>query len=117
VFSFVLGRTTGHGLLAFPALAAILAVGAMGKATDAVGGRIAGFYCYNDGTVLEEQCRQFNAAGFYATAQVGSPAQNADLLGKAFLFTVDARGFVIAFCGLVAGLCAGYLVRRSSEST
>jgi hypothetical protein len=96
------------------AIAATIGVGIMG---DVAGAEVGDFYCYNDGTVLERQCRKFDELGIWKTASGGSPARNTDLLAKALVLTIDARGIVLAGCGVIAGLSSGYLLRRSNEST
>ncbi len=71
------------------------------------------FYCYNNGAVLEHQCRDFNYVAFNsaAAASGGGPAGAVSIIGNAFLYTADARGIVMAVAGLIGGVGAGMLIR------
>jgi hypothetical protein len=111
-FTLFVGRTTGAVLTFIAAGAAMAGVGAMTALMEAFREPLKEFYCYNDGTVLETACREFNMQAYEATPHGGSPALNLQLLAKVFVLTVDARGIVMVICGLVAGLCAGYLIKR-----
>ena len=81
VFALLVGKTAFPALLAVAALMASFGVGLVNDATDAAES-IADFYCFNDGTVLEKQCREFKERGFYASTQGGSTEQNVDLLAN-----------------------------------
>ena len=79
-------------------------------------------YCYAElhglETTYESECREFNQRGFASDASQihGPPPAAAGMLaGLAFSYTAEARGFLMAFCGVVAAASIGYLVRRQME--
>ena len=79
-------------------------------------------YCHAELNSLEAeyeaQCRDFDEYGFLSDASriQGPPAAHAGLLtALAFGYTVDARGMLMVFCGILAAVCLGYLVRRQTE--
>jgi hypothetical protein len=88
--------------------------GGMGLAEVGTPTALGDFYCYNDGVVLERECREFDSRGFASRTGgvVGTPSGSAEVVKWAFVYTADARGGLMAFCGLIAGLAGGYLVRR-----
>lgn len=81
--------------------------------------KLGDFYCYRSLDTLEHACRAFDQAGFQlaAASAGGGPSGGAHILGFAFMFTADARGFLMTVCGAVAGLAAGYLVLRKSQES
>jgi len=80
--------------------------------------RLAGVYCYaglsGGQVVYEEQCREFNNAGFYAenAPKAGSPSASADIFSSAVAYTVDARGVLMAFASILASIGLGLIVRE-----
>ena len=80
--------------------------------------RLAGVYCYADvnsgGVVYEEQCRQFNNAGFYAenADRAGNPSASADVFSSLITYTVDARGLLMTFASLLASFGLVMIVRE-----
>jgi hypothetical protein len=114
---FFLGKIYTPVVLGLAAAAAILGGVVMDKA--AVPATLKDVYCYNDGRVLEHQCRQFNEAGFQRSTTAAGGGVNgwSRDLGYAFTYVADARGSLMAVSGVVGGLAAGYLVRREWAST
>jgi hypothetical protein len=110
--TYFFGRTSFPVLGILIGLAAYL--GGMGLAELGTPTALGDFYCYNDGVVLEHECRAFDSLGFASRtrAYVGSPSGSTEVVKWAFVYTADARGGLMAFCGLIAGLAGGYLVRR-----
>lgn len=106
--------TSGVGLLSLCAVVALGGVLAMNGLIEAVGGSLADFYCYNDGTVHETACRAFNDQGL-VTTPIGSPQQNARFLANVTVLLIDARGWVMVACGAIGGAAAGYLIRREAD--
>lgn len=106
----------GPQWLAVCAVAALGGVTVMNGIVEGAGGSLADFYCYNSGNIHETACRTFNTQGL-ATTPLGSPIQNANFLGNVVVLTIDARGFLMVVCGIIAGCGAGYLIRRSSDGT
>ena len=107
-------KLSGVGMAGAGALTAAVGVVLMSAIIESVGGKgLSGFYCYNDGAVYTEQCREFNELEFYTSARTGSPAQNVDLIFRAAVLTIDARGWIMGVCGAFAGSAVGYLIRRS----
>jgi hypothetical protein len=106
-----------YGAMAF--LWAGLAATAGGYVTSSVGPAtsLGNFYCYRSLTTLEHACRAFDQAGFQIAvgASGGGPTGGARILGFAFVYTADARGAIMALCGVVAGCAAGYLIRMYSQ--
>jgi hypothetical protein len=124
-FVIVAVAAFGHGplggVLAFAAFAAVLVGGVM-RGVD-VPESLAGVYCYADVTpsgevVYERECREFNNAGFYAENApiVGNRSASPQILASAFLYTVDARGYLMAFASLAAGIGIGILIREQARS-
>lgn len=79
-------------------------------------------YCYAEltdrGAAYESRCRDFDEYGFLSDASRvhGPPPAQAGLLtALAFGYTVDARGLLMVFSGILAAVCIGYLVRRQTE--
>ena len=75
------------------------------------------FYCYRSFDTLEHACRVFDQAGFQldAASAGGGPTGGARILGFAFVYVADARGALMAICGVVAGLAVGYLIRLHTQ--
>jgi hypothetical protein len=73
-------------------------------------------YCYNNGVVLEHACRKFDSVGFVTQASpyVGSVSGSPKVLSWALVYTAEARGALMAFCGIVAGFASGYLIRSET---
>lgn len=104
------GRLASGAVLAVAALAAVggfYAMVAFGVPTH-----LGDVYCYNDGRVLERTCRDFDEWGF--TSRVSSADSPTEILSIAYVYTADARGGLMAACGVVAGLGCGYLARRET---
>ena len=121
VFVIVAVSAFGHGpvlgVLAFAAVASVV-VGGFMRYID-VPESLAGVYCYADvsssgGVVYEEQCREFNNAGFYAdNAQiVGNRSASPQIFASALAYTIDARGFLMAMASIMAGIGIGILIRE-----
>ncbi len=110
----VLLLTARLGAVAF--MWAAMAALAGGAATSSLGPTtsLGNFYCYRSFSVSEHACRVFDQAGFAQSAHAagGGPSGGARVLGFAVAYTADARGLLMAVCGVVAGLAAGYLIRQ-----
>lgn len=89
-------------------------------ANSGVPDSLSGIYCYADidtgGIVYENECRDFNNAGFYAenAPRAGSPSASADIFSSAVAYTTDARGAVMAFAGILGSIGLGMIVREHS---
>ncbi len=100
-------------LLGLSVVAGFVGVTTMGRL---VGDGLAGFYCYNNGAVQEAACRKFNEAGFYAAGySAGSPGQSVEALGGLLVFTVDARGWLMVLCGVIAADAAARLLHLEQQ--
>jgi hypothetical protein len=82
---------------------------AMNWIIEAAGGSLGNFYCYNDGRILESACRTFDEQGLLSSSGTG-PTGAARFMTNVAVLTVDARGWLMVVCGVVAGGAAGYLV-------
>lgn len=100
--------------------AAVLAAGVL--STSDVPKSLAGVYCYaevGDGRVVyEEQCRDFNDAGFYAenAPRVGTLSESANIFSSAVAYTIDARGTVMAFASILASAGIGLIIRERARA-
>jgi hypothetical protein len=80
--------------------------------------KLAGIYCYAEASggrvVYEQQCRDFNNAGFIAenAPRVGNPSQSPQIYSSALAYTVDARGSVMAFAAILAAIGLGLIARQ-----
>jgi hypothetical protein len=78
---------------------------------------LAGVYCYADvqGTqvIYEQQCRDFNSWGFIAenAPRIGH-SDSANIGVSAFVFTIDARGQLMAFAAFLASVGVGVLLPK-----
>lgn len=108
-----------RGVVAWFGAGAVALLG--GAVTSSLGPatKLGEFHCYRSLDTLEHACRAFDQAGFRMAAgsSGGGPVGAARILGFAFAFTADARGFLMTVCGAVAGLAAGYLILRRSEES
>lgn len=112
------GRWSQGAIAAVVIACVIWAVGQQ----DTVNTQRGNLYCYAELNGLEasyeSKCRKFDQYGFLSDAQriQGPPQARAGLLtGLAFAYTADARGALMAVCGVIAAICLGYLVRRQME--
>lgn len=96
----------------FASFLAACAVFASGVPKD-----LAGVYCYADlqGThvIYEHQCRTFNSWGFIAenASRVGHSG-SAQIGYSAYAYTVDARGWLMAFAAILASAGVGVLLPK-----
>jgi hypothetical protein len=81
---------------------------------------LSGVYCYAElggvGVIYEEQCREFNNAGFYAENApiAGSPSATPQIFSSAVAYTADARGSVMAFASILASVGIAMIIRERS---
>jgi hypothetical protein len=119
VGTLIVGHANGPVSLFCAALAAVVGASVVGKL--GVPETLGKLYCYaiatSDGLVYEHACRVMDTQGF-VTNSLGkiSPSTSVQILGNAFNLVSDARGGVMAICGVAAGLSAGYLTRRASQT-
>ena len=115
----VVGKAQGPAPFMAAALAAILGAYVVGKL--GVPAELGKLYCYaslsSDGLVYEHACRVMDTQGFITESAAGFSASKSPLiLGNALNLVSDARGGLMAWCGVAAGLSGGYLLRRASQS-
>jgi hypothetical protein len=104
------GKTSGAVLAWSGAVAAVVGLGLMNALIGPAGASLKGFYCYNNGTLHENACRALSTRGVTETPY-GAPSHSATFVLQMFAAVADARGFVMALCGVLAGGAAGYLLR------
>jgi hypothetical protein len=115
----VLGKANGPVSLMVTAAAAIAGAYVVGQLGAPA--QLGELYCYasvtTDGLVYEHACRVMETRGFVTGSLTGfSPSTSPQILGNAFGLVAEARGFLMAVCGVAAGLSGGYLIRRASET-
>ncbi|MEV6520332.1 hypothetical protein AB0M43_00135 [Longispora sp. NPDC051575] len=112
------GRMHPMGLLSLLALIAFVSVLALQSVKAPT--QLGDLYCYasisSDGAVYERQCRDMDTEGFVSDSLSRSRGAKGSLetLGAAYVLVSDARGSLMALCGLFGGLAGGYLLRRQS---
>ena len=90
----------------------------VGLANGGVPADLGDLYCFasvnTGGVYYESACRQFDALGFLSSAEpyAGSPSGSPQVFSWAFVYVAEARGIVMAVCGIVAGGALGYLFRE-----
>lgn len=120
VFVLAAGRGPLGGVLAFTGGVTFIAGAAM--ASIAIPDKLGDFYCYADfsggAIVYEQQCRDFDSLGFVTQTHdiAGSASGAPEVVGWAFVYVADARGFVMAMASVIAAVAAGYLIRREMDS-
>jgi hypothetical protein len=105
------------GALGAAAIAAVVVSALLSQSS--VPNELAGLYCYAEvdggGIAYESQCREFNHAGFVAENQSrASPTGAAAVFGSALVYTVDARGSIMAFAAIMVSIGVGLLFREHS---
>jgi hypothetical protein len=67
----------------------------------------------SNGLYYEQACRTFDAVGFLQQTQplVGSPSRSPEVFKWAVVYVAEARGIIMALCGIAGGTAAGYLCR------
>lgn len=118
VFALAAGRGSFASVLAIAGVAAYL--GGVLLASLGIPAQLGDLYCFASftpaGVEYEHACRAFDALGFLGKAApyLGSPSGSAKIAEWAMVYVADARGSAMALAGILAGLSAGYLVRRES---
>ena len=102
----------GH-IMALMGLAALASLGGSIIMGATVPKQLEEVYCYNDGQVLENECREFQTEEFLAEWYTADGSS--ERLSVAFAYTADARGLLMAMCGVAAGAGGGYILRRELE--
>jgi hypothetical protein len=116
ILSWALGKVGSvPGVLGAAAAASVLASAALSNSV--VPNHLAHFYCYAEvaggASVYEEECRDFNHAGFAAdTRGRVSPSGAVAVFGAAIAYTVDARGSLMAISALLVSTGIGLLLRE-----
>lgn len=113
----IMGRANlavGLLVVAGVTLAAAWFVGEVGAPTS-----LGELYCYADissgGVVYENECRSMDTQGYIDRSAPGlSPSTSPSIILGAFAVVADARGVLMALCGVVAGVAGGYLARRAT---
>ena len=101
--------------IAAAAVAGALFVGWIGAPTS-----LGNLYCYasatTHGAIYQGQCRFMDTYGYVSSAMQGgiSPSKSPAIIAAAFTLVADARGNLMALCGVAAGLAGGYLVWRAN---
>jgi hypothetical protein len=109
-----LGRGHIATVVGLATLAALL--GGWFLAEAGVPARIGDLYCFasfdSGGLYYEQECRAFDHLGFVAHTDGSlTPARAPEFFGWLLVYVADARGSVMALCGVVGGIASGFLLR------
>ena len=114
----VIGRANGAITLMTIAGAAIVGAVIVGSVDAPTS--LSHLYCYasltTHGAIYQSQCRLMDTYGYVRSATQGgiSPSRSPVIVAEAFTLVGDARGYLMALCGVAVGVAGGYLVRRAN---